>query len=60
LFSGQGDDQCVFKDDTLPEGEEEHPLCPTTLLTKKEKARSRKPWKQSLIIKMFDVNLGYL
>jgi len=36
------------------------PLCPTILLTAAEKRMLREPWKNALIIRMFDKGIGYL
>ena len=36
------------------------PLCPTILLTAVEKRMLREPWKNALIIRMFDKGIGYL
>lgn len=46
------DDSEASDDDELPIPEEEDDLCPTIVLTREEKARLRKPWKQALIIKL--------
>ncbi|XP_074265181.1 uncharacterized protein LOC141587605 [Silene latifolia] len=35
------------------------PMCPTILLTKAEKIKIRRHWKDTLITKMFDKNIGY-
>ena len=40
--------------------EEEDPLCPTILLTAAEKKVLREPWRNALIIRMFDKGIGYL
>ncbi|KAL2934397.1 Bifunctional protein GlmU [Bienertia sinuspersici] len=45
-------------DDDLPlEGVEEDSKCQIVLLSKEEKRRLCKPWKKSLIIKMFNKNI---
>lgn len=38
---------------------EDEPDCPAITLTKEEKVRLRKPWKQSLIIKVMGNKVGY-
>ena len=56
-----GNDQELISDgDEVPNEEEDDPLCSTIRLMKEEKRRIREPWKNSLIIKMFDKNAGYL
>lgn len=50
----------VSDDDEAPENMPIDDRCPIILLLKEEKKRMRKPWKNSLIIKMFDGNLGYM
>jgi len=40
--------------------EEEDPLCPTIRLTAAEKRVLREPWRNGLIIRMFDKGIGYL
>lgn len=48
-------------DDDMPsEDLDEDSKCPVILLSKEEKKTLRKPWKISLIIKMFDKNIGYM
>ncbi|XP_021747123.1 uncharacterized protein LOC110712972 [Chenopodium quinoa] len=54
FFDGNASD-----DDNLIEGEEEDSSCPIIRLTKEEKKRLRKPWKDALIIKLFDMRLSY-
>jgi len=49
--------------DTLDDGEpveDDDPLCPTILLTAEEKKVLREPWRNALIICMFDKGSGYL
>jgi len=48
----------VSEDDELVDDED--PLCPTILLTAAEKRSLREPWKNALIIRMFDKEIGYL
>lgn len=45
-------------DDELPQKEDEKD-CPTITLTKKEKERLRKPWRRTLIIKLWGRSVGY-
>jgi len=40
--------------------EEDDPLCPTILLSAEEKKALREPWRNALIIRMFDKGIGYL
>ena len=40
--------------------EDDDPLCPTITLTAEEKKMLREPWKNALIIRMFDKGIGYL
>lgn len=54
------DDDLASDDDEPPESEDSDTNCPVILLTKEEKKRMRQPWKTSLIIKMFDKQIGYL
>ncbi|XP_021735755.1 uncharacterized protein LOC110702357 [Chenopodium quinoa] len=60
-FYNNGMDDEDVSDDDLPDGEteEDKSQCPTNLLTKEEKRRLRKPWENTLIIKLFDRKLGY-
>ncbi|KAJ8447112.1 hypothetical protein Cgig2_022841 [Carnegiea gigantea] len=53
--NGGGD---VSEDDEPPE--EDDPTCPTILLTAAEKRLLREPWRNALIIKMFDRGIGFL
>ncbi|XP_021771780.1 uncharacterized protein LOC110735912 [Chenopodium quinoa] len=47
-------------DDEVPDnGDLDDEKCPTIVLTKEEKWRLRLPWKNALIIKLFDKKLGY-
>ncbi|XP_021726906.1 uncharacterized protein LOC110731183 [Chenopodium quinoa] len=54
------DDDDYSDDDEAPEGVIDDPRCPVILLTKEEKMRIRKPWKHTLIIKMFNRKIGYM
>ncbi|XP_021724672.1 uncharacterized protein LOC110691991 [Chenopodium quinoa] len=54
------DEEDVSDDDEIPEGIEDSERCPVILLTKEEKRAMRKPWKHTLIIRMFDGSLGYM
>jgi len=40
--------------------EDDDPLYPTILLTGAEKKALREPWRNALIIRMFDKGIGYL
>lgn len=46
--------------DLIPDDYVKDERCPTILLTKEEKKKMRKPWRNSLIINMFDGKLGYM
>lgn len=46
-------------DDKGIDCESEDVSCPVILLTREEKKRLRRPWKYSLIIKLFDKRLSY-
>lgn len=50
----------VSDDDLPPDDFEGTIRCPVILLSKEEKLKLRKPWKQSLIIKMFNGKVGYM
>ena len=53
------DTEADTSDDEEP-AEEEDPLCPTIRLTAAEKRVLREPWRNALIIRMFDKGIGYL
>lgn len=48
------------ENDEPPPDLEEHNKCPVIMLSKEEKQHLRKPWKQTLKIKMFDANIRYM
>lgn len=48
------EDDEVSDDDSPPEDYIDNDRCPVILLSKEEKKALRKPWRNSLIIKMFD------
>lgn len=54
------DEDDVSDDDVAPEEIMDDEQSPIILLTKEEKQRMRQPWKNSLIIKMFDGKIGYM
>lgn len=60
LFDSQMEDEADSDDDQPPEEFIDDDKCPVILLTREEKKRIHKPWKSSLIIKMFDKNIGYM
>ncbi|KAL2934684.1 Venom nerve growth factor, partial [Bienertia sinuspersici] len=60
LFNHAEDHDEESDEDLPPEDMDNDPKCPIILLTKEEKKRIRQPWKSSLIIKMFDKNIGYM
>lgn len=55
--NGDNGDLGVFDDD-MPD--EDDPTCLTICLTAKQKIQIHPPWKHALIIKMFDMCIGYL
>lgn len=55
-FDQEDDD--VSNDDTPPEGIHDSTHCPIILLSKEEKIQMRKPWRHSMIIKMFNGKVG--
>lgn len=59
FVEGDSDDD-VSDDDEPPEDIEDTEKCAVILLSKEEKKRMRKPWKNTLIIKMFNGRLGYM
>lgn len=60
VMDNHEDEDDVSDDDVAPEEYENDERCPAILLTKEEKKRMRRPRRHSLIIKMFDGNLGYM
>ncbi|XP_021849487.1 uncharacterized protein [Spinacia oleracea] len=54
------DETDLSDDDEAPEDLTDDPRCPIILLSKEEKEKIRRPWKQALIIKMFDSKIGYM
>ncbi|XP_021755445.1 uncharacterized protein LOC110720702 [Chenopodium quinoa] len=54
------DEEEVSDDDEAPEGIVDSERCPVILLTKEEKKAMRRPWRNTLIIRMFDGSLGYM
>ena len=53
------EDHDDISDDDVP-ADDDDPLCPTILLTAAEKKLLREPWKNALIIRMFDKGIRYL
>nr|CCA66008.1 hypothetical protein [Beta vulgaris subsp. vulgaris] len=53
------EDEEISDDDIPLECDSEDESCPTIYLTKEEKRRIRHPWRNSLIIKLFDRRLSY-
>lgn len=47
----------LMEDDEPSENED--PTCPTILLTAAEKRMLREPWRNALIVRMFDNGIGY-
>lgn len=54
------DDTDLSDDDETPLDIDDDPKCPVILLTKAEKKRLRDPWKNAIIIKMFNAKIGYM
>jgi len=55
----ESDPYCdVSDDDEVPD--EDDPTCPTIVLTAEEKRQLRHPWRNALIIKMFDKGIGFM
>ncbi|XP_010666674.1 uncharacterized protein LOC104883810 [Beta vulgaris subsp. vulgaris] len=60
LFEGEVPDSEIISEDEQESDDDSGDLaCPTIRLTREEKRRIRVPWKNSLIIKLFDKKLGY-
>ncbi|XP_021737773.1 uncharacterized protein LOC110704291 [Chenopodium quinoa] len=57
--NGENEVDLVTDDDTPIEEDSDEEGCPTIYLTKEEKRRLRRPWKDALIIKLFDKRLSY-
>jgi len=51
---------CTSNNDELEPKGEDDPHCPTIHLTKERKHYFRQPWKNALIIKMFQKGVGFL
>ncbi|KAL8151674.1 hypothetical protein V2J09_021482 [Rumex salicifolius] len=51
-------ENAAMEDDITPEDQD--PDCPTIVLSAEEKERIRKPWKDAIIIKVLDKQLGYM
>ena len=54
----QFDVDFISDDDEPPQ--EDDPICPTITLTKEEKRQLWRPWRNAIIIRMFDKGIGYL
>ncbi|XP_021748571.1 uncharacterized protein LOC110714372 [Chenopodium quinoa] len=54
------EDEEISDDEEIPDEIQNDERCPVIQLSKEEKRRLRKPWKDSLIIKMFSEKLGYM
>ena len=52
-------DDWISDDEEISHEEETDPDCPIVKLSKEEKARFRRPWKQTLIIKLLGRSIGY-
>lgn len=53
------EEEMAYDDEKEEEDKESDTDCPVIKLTKEEKARLRKPWRQSLIIKVMGKRVGY-
>ena len=52
---------CVSSyEDEADSSDDDDPRCPTIKLTKEQKTRLMNPWKNVVIIKMFDKGVGYM
>ena len=59
-FQDQEQESWLSDDDELDDFEKEEDLeCPAIRLTKEEKARIRRPWKHTLIIKLLGRRIGF-
>ena len=47
-------------DESINPNAKDDPSCPTIRLTKEQKQRLRRPWRNALIIKMFDKGIGFM
>ncbi|XP_021741187.1 uncharacterized protein LOC110707488 [Chenopodium quinoa] len=54
------DENLESDDEEIPEEILKDDRCPVISLSKEEKARLRKPWKTSLILKLFSGKIGYM
>ena len=54
------EEEDVSDDDEPPPALINNTKCPIVLLSKEEKKRLRKPWKHTLIIKLFNAKIGYM
>ena len=54
----KGDEDCT-DEESEPDLEEEDEDCPHITLTKEDKMRIRSPWRNAIIIKLFDKRMGY-
>ena len=59
MFVGELEDESISDDDIPLDCESDDESCPTILLTKEEKRRLRYPWRNALIVKLFDRKLSY-
>ena len=60
LFEGDvGDGDAISDDECMNDTENEDEDCPLISLTKEDKRRIRGPWRNAIIIKLFDRKLGY-
>ena len=60
LFEGSGEDEDSISDDDQATNEEnDDEDCPNILLSKEDKRHIRGPWRNAIIIKLFDKKMGY-
>lgn len=53
------EEEFISDDDTEPESEGDDENCPNIVLSKADKRHIRYPWKNAIIIKLFDKKMGY-
>lgn len=63
MVTGRGRNDTTEEDDVSDDDEQgdkcDDPRCPKILLTKEEKRSLRRPWRQSLIVKVLGRKVGY-
>ncbi|XP_048501298.1 uncharacterized protein LOC125497684 [Beta vulgaris subsp. vulgaris] len=56
---GEDEDDCFSDEDRTSDNENDDESCPNIVLSKEDKRRIRSPWKNAIIIKLFDKKMGY-